>query len=507
MSHRLARERVRTVREIEVVNPATGHVVGSVPDMGADDVRKQVDLARQAQPEWEGLGVRARRDVLRQVRRQLASRREEAREVLRAESGKAWEDAQADLVLTLSGMGHYEKSGPALLADEAHPTPGLFGLGRSATRVYRPHGVVGVIGPWNFPLGLTFADAVPALLAGNTVVLKPSEVTPLSTVWIAEVFADAARQAGAPDHVVTVVTGAGPAGAALVDEVDMVQFTGSVATGQRIAHACVDRNIPYSLELGGKDPWIILADADLDRAASAAAHYGLYNGGQVCMSAERIYVEAAVHDAFVEALVAKVRALRSLVSPAGAGSADVSPMIGPGQGQIVADHVADALDKGATAATGGLPRDLVRPTPTVLTDVDHTMACMTEETFGPVVPVMAVHDADQAVALANDSVFGLTASIWTGDAGRGRELARRINAATVSVNDAHTHLALGHLPMGGHAASGTGARNGVEGIRKYVRSTVVVTNRLPAAAELLWMPYRKTASVVVDKAIGLLYRR
>lgn len=287
----------------------------------------------------------------------------------------------------------------------------------------------------------------------------------------------------------------------------MVQFTGSLTTGQRIAHACVDRNIPYSLELGGKDPWIVLADADLDRAAAAAAHYGLYNGGQVCMSVERIYVESGVHDEFVDKLVAKVRALRPLVSPAGAGAADVSPMIGPDQGALVAAHVADALDKGATAATGGAPRDTRRPVPTVLTGVDHTMDCMREETFGPLLPVMAVHDADQAIALANDSAFGLTASVWTRDVSRGQALARRINAATVSVNDANLHLALPHLPMAGQGASGTGARNGVEGIRKYVRSTVVVTNRIPGAAELLWMPYRKTASVVVDKAIGLLFGR
>ena len=492
--------------DLDVIDPATGRVVGRVPSMTADDVTKAVDLARRAQPAWAALGVDGRHEVLRRVRREIVSRRAELRDVLVAESGKPWEDAQADLLLTLSMMAHWESNAAAACADESLSTRGVWGLGRRAAATYHPHGVVGAIGPWNFPVALTFGDAVAALHAGNTVVLKPSEVTPLSTRWVAEVFAEQARALDAPDHVLSCVTGDGATGAALVAEVDMVQFTGSVRTGRVIAHACIDRSIPCSLELGGKDPWIVLADADLDRVAAAATHYGLFNGGQVCMSAERIYVEDAVHDAFVERLAARVSTLRT-VAGSGPGTTDVAPMIAPGQVDVVTAHIRDALDKGARAVTGGMPTDVVHPAPTVLVDVDHTMACMTEETFGPTIPVMRVHDVDQAVALANDSAFGLTASVWTRDLARGRAIARRINAGTVSVNDAQLHVGIGHLPMGGVGASGTGARGGMDGIRKFQQRRVVVTNRSPLGRELSWLPYGRTVSAALDRAVGLLYGR
>lgn len=496
---------------IEVVNARTGQAVGAVSDMGVDDVRKVVDRARQAQVAWASAPLRARVEVVRSVRRAVARRRAEVREVLVAESGKAWEDAQADLVLVLAGMAHWERHARAALADEPLSTRGVWGLGRRAARTFRPHGVVGVVGPWNFPLGLTFGDAVPALLAGNAAVLKPSEVTPLSTTWIAQVWLEEARRSGLGEDALQVVTGGPAAGAALVEEVDMVQFTGSVATGRRIAHACVDAGIPYSLELGGKDPWIVLADADLDRVAAAATHHAMFNGGQVCMSAERLYVEESVHDDLVARLVQRVDGLRLAPShadePARPGRFDVAPAMTAKQGEIVQAHIADALDKGATAVIGGLSDDPARPLPTVLVEVDHAMACMREETFGPTLPVMAVRDAEQAVALANDSAYGLTASVWTRDLARGRDLARRIDAGTVSVNDAVVHLGIGHLPMGGHRASGTGVRNGVEGIHKYTRATVVVTNRSPLTRELAWLPYGELPSRVLDTAIGLLYRR
>ena len=367
---------------------------------------------------------------------------------------------------------------------------------------YAPLGVIGVIGPWNFPLNNSFGDCIPALAAGNSVVLKPSEVTPLTSILLAEMLAEC----GLPEGVFQVATGRGETGAALVDEVDFVMFTGSVETGKRVMARAAETLTPVSLELGGKDPMIVLADADLERAANAAASYGLNNSGQVCISVERIYVEEPVHDEFLERLTGKVAALRQ-GPPGEPGTVDVGAIIFPPQLELIEAHVKDAVEKGARVITGGQrgPGPGRFYEPTVLADVDHSMRCMTEETFGPTLPVMRVRDAEQAVELANDGPYGLQASVWTRDHERGERIARTIEAGTAIVNDAQTNYAALELPMGGWKASGLGSRHGPDGIRKYTkRQSLMIVPGYAPSRDPHHFPYTAQASQAIGDAFALL---
>ena len=354
---------------------------------------------------------------------------------------------------------------------------------------YAPLGVIGVIGPWNYPLNNSFGDCIPALAAGNSVVMKPSEITPLTSLLMAEMLAES----GIPENVFQVATGRGETGAALIDEVDFVMFTGSVATGKKVMAQAAQTLTPVSLELGGKDPMIVLADADLERATNAAISYGLNNSGQVCISVERIYVEESVHDEFVDKLTEKVRGLRQ-GPPGEPGTVDVGAIIFPPQMEIIEAHVRDAVEKGAKVVTGGEPGagpGRFYP-PTILTDVDHSMSCMVEETFGPTLPVMKVADAERAIELANEGPYGLQASVWTRDEQRGEEVARRVEAGSVCVNDAQVNYAALELPMGGWKESGLGSRHGKDGIRKYTRrQSLMVVPGLRAVARRPPLPLQR----------------
>ena len=285
---------------------------------------------------------------------------------------------------------------------------------------YRPLGVVGVIGPWNYPLTNSFGDCIPALAAGNSVILKPSEVTPLTSLLMAEML----EECGLPADVYQVLTGLGDVGAELVDHVDFIMFTGSTATGKKVAERAAQTLTPVGLELGGKDPMIVLRDADLEKAANAATYYSMQNGGQTCISVERVYVEEPVYDEFVRLVTGKVQALRQGV-PTEPGSVDVGAVTFAQQIDIVDSHVDDAVRRAPRspwAATREGPGRFYEPT--VLLDVDHSMKCMTEETFGPTLPMMKVADAEEALRLANDSPYGLQASVWTKDTARGESIAR-----------------------------------------------------------------------------------
>jgi acyl-CoA reductase-like NAD-dependent aldehyde dehydrogenase len=491
---------------IPVENPATGEVVGSVPNRSASEVAEIVARARAAQPAWEALGFAGRARVLKRAQKWLMDNSERMIQTIVSETGKSYEDAQlAEISYVASAFDFWAKTAPEYLADEKIKTSNLFLKGRKLVLRFRPVGVVGVIGPWNFPLTNSFGDCIPALAAGNAVVLKPSEITPLSSILMAEGL----REIGMPENVFQTATGAGETGAALIDEVDFIMFTGSTRTGKKVMERAAQTLTPVSLELGGKDPMIVLSDADLDRAANAATYYSMNNGGQVCISAERVYVEEPVYDQFVAKVTDNVRKLRQ-GEPKGPGSIDVGAVIFPPQIDIIEDHVRDAVDKGARVLTGG--KRVEGGTgryyePTVLVDVDHTMKAMTDETFGPTLPIMKVRDAEEALRLANDSPYGLAASVWTKDVARGEDLARRVEAGAVGVNDAQLNYAALELPMGGWKTSGLGSRHGAGGIRKYTQQQAIMVTRFAPKKDIHMYPNSKLKSGLIGRLLKVLYGR
>jgi acyl-CoA reductase-like NAD-dependent aldehyde dehydrogenase len=425
-----------------------------------------------------------------------------------AENGKTYEDAQlAEVSYAASAFGFWAKNAPEFLADEKIKSASPFVLGRKLKVRYAPVGVVGVIGPWNYPLTNSFGDCIPALAAGNAVVLKPATLTPMTSLLMAEGL----QECGLPEDVFQVAVGEGSAiGNALIDAVDFVMFTGSTEVGKKVMARAAETLTPTAMELGGKDPMIVLRDANIERAANAAVHYSMQNGGQTCISVERVYVEEPVYEDFVGRVTEKMRALRQGV-PGGPAQVDVGAMTSPGQTDLVEEQVNDAVEHGARAVVGGHrgdgPGDFFEPT--LLLDVDHSMEAMTEETFGPTLPVMKVKDADEAIELANDSPYGLQASVWTKDVERGEQLARRIESGVVCINDAQLNYVALELPMGGWKDSGVGSRHGAGGIRKYTKQqTLLVTRFAPTDKDIHMLPYdspRKTK--LLGRTFKLLWGR
>jgi acyl-CoA reductase-like NAD-dependent aldehyde dehydrogenase len=491
--------------DIVVRCPADGRVVGRVPDMTAAQVAETAARLRAAQPEWEAIGFAGRRAWLGRFRDWLLDNEDRLHRLVQDETGKSWGDvAMGELTPAVDVLNFYAANAERFLAD-VHPRPhSLAGITKKMTVRYRPHPLVGVITPWNAQLSMPMLDIPAALMAGCAVLSKPSEVTPLA--W-AEAVRGWREDVGAPD-VLACVTGAGATGAAVVDEVDMIMFTGSTRTGRAIAVRAAERLIPFSLELGGKDAMIVCADADLDRAAGAAVWGGFYNAGQICVSVERVYVEAPVYDDFLARVTEGASALRPGMDRPDSFEADYGAIATESQMKIVQRHVADALSKGARAATGGRrSAEGLFHEPTVLVDVDHTMACMREETFGPTLPVMKVASVEDAIALANDSAYGLSASVWTRDARRARDIASRLEVGAVNVNNAMSNVFQLPAPMGGWRDSGVGARHSEAGIRKYCRAQTVVSERVAAKSELYWYPHTRRRSHLLSRLSRLLGAR
>jgi betaine-aldehyde dehydrogenase len=470
----------------EVHNPADGSLISTVPIDGPDEVRAAVARVRAAQPEWEAIGPAGRYRWLGRWRDWMLANSGTIADVMEAETGKVRNDAALEAPWLADTINFYGERAARFLADQQVSAHNPLLKVKALKVVYRPHPVVGVIAPWNFPLLLAGGDAIPALAAGCAVVIKPSEFTPLSLLELVRGWTD---EVGGPG-VIEVATGLGETGSALVDEVDYVHFTGSVATGKKVMARAAGTLTPVSLELGGKDPLIVLDDADAERAANGAAWGGLANSGQICVSVERVYATEPVYDRFLAALTKRVTGLRQGPDRP-AYTHEVGAMTKPAQIEIVEDHVRDAVERGATVLCGGKRRDGAGDyfEPTVLTGVDHSMRIMREETFGPVIPVMKVRDEDEAVRLANDSEYGLSASVF-GERDHAEAVARRLESGAANVNDVLVNYLALDVPMGGWKDSGIGTRWGAEGIRKYCRTeSIVVTRFARAKAEPMWFPY------------------
>ncbi|MGB5795259.1 MAG: aldehyde dehydrogenase family protein [Mycolicibacter algericus] len=484
--------------------PSDGREVGRVATLDTTQVRQRIDAMREAQAEWEAMGPRGRAHHLYRWRDWLLANEQHLADVLQSETGKPRAEATIEAPLACDFINYFARNAERFLQDSRRKPHGPLGLPKKLLTVLRPHAVVGVISPWNFPLAMPAMDVVPALAAGAAVALKPSEVTPLSALELARGW----REIGAP-AVFDVLTGPGSTGAALVESVDFVQFTGSTSTGRAVAQQAAARLIPYSLELGGKDPAIVLADADLDRAVDGIAWGGLFNAGQVCVSIERVYVEAPIYDEFVARLSDRVQRLRQ-----GADDRrfrfDVGPLATPAQRDLVERQVTDAVNSGAKALAGGnrgAPGNFFEPT--VIVDVDHSMACMSEETFGPTLPVMKVADAAEAIRLANQSPYGLSATIWTGNPQSAIRLARQLQVGAVNVNDALANLFNFALPHSGWKSSGVGSRfGGADGVRKYTRQQAITVPRSSLMKrELMWYPYGPRKGKLVSRVLRLITAR
>jgi acyl-CoA reductase-like NAD-dependent aldehyde dehydrogenase len=495
-----------TARKISSVNPATGEVLGELECADDASVRSTVARGHAAQPEWVDRGVKHRIAVLRRFQERLHAEKSEIAATITREAGKPVAEALVTEVLVVLDAARFLIDNvERLLRDEPLPHGSLATKLKRGTLVREPHGVIGIISPWNYPFSIPATDALAALVAGNAVALKPSELTPLVALELAKLL----HASGVPEDVFQVVIGEAATGSALLrSAIDKLVFTGSVQTGKRIAAAAAERLLPVVLELGGKDPMIVLEDADLDVASSGAAWGAFVNAGQACLSVERCYVHRRLHAAFAEACAQKAKQLR--VGDGMNPDIDIGPLIHERQIEIVAAHVKDARTRGARVLTGGERLPKLGPNfyaPTVLADVTHEMLIMREETFGPVLPIMAFDDDDEAVRLANNSEYGLAASVWTGDSKRGERLARRIHAGTVMVNDVLSCFGISEAPHGGVKASGLGRTHGRFGVEEMVRLKYLDTDRIPRMKKIWWYGYGKRFRQQMEGFLDLEFGR
>jgi acyl-CoA reductase-like NAD-dependent aldehyde dehydrogenase len=459
-------------------NPATGDALGSVAILSAAEVDAAVARARVAADTWSTRSFAARTEELTAFRKALAAAADDLARMIHEENGKPLLEGFVEVLMALGHVQHAAARAEGAMAPRK-VSSGVLANFRS-TISYHPLGVVGVIGPWNYPLFTPMGSIAYALAAGNAVVWKPSELTPLVALEVEQI----ARRTFAVPDLLQVVTGAGATGAALArSAVDKLAFTGSAATGKRVMMAAAERLTPVLLELGGKDPMIVDRDADVEKAAEACVYGGLTNAGQACISVERVYVAEAVHDKFVEEVVRHVRELK-----VGGDDGDLGAMTSEAQVAIVRDHLEDAIAKGAKVLTGGPDAISGRYIqPTVLTDVDHGMKVMTEETFGPVIPIAKVSSVDDAVRLANDTRYGLGSSVFAGKAARA--IADKLRAGMTSVNSVMAFAGIPTLPFGGIGESGFGRIHGDEGIREFTR--IKSTSEQVMALPLNLMSFRQ----------------
>lgn len=486
---------------IQVRNPATLEMVRELPVTSPAEVAAAVTRARLVQADWQHTSFAERARLLYRLRDLLLDNGDRLADILTSETGRPRAEVYgSELFYLCNAIGAWAKNSERYLRQEKISPSFPLVKAKKVFSTYAPRGVIGIISPWNFPLIMTLGEALPALMAGNAVVLKPSELTPLSALFGAELLV----KAGFPKDLLQIVVGYGDTGETLIDHADMIAFTGSVETGKRVMHRAADRLIPVSLELGGKDPMIVLKDADIERAAGACVWGALMNSGQTCISIERVYVEAPIYQTFVDKVVARVKAVRQGQS---ADEIDIGCMTSEAQLNKVAAQVDDARAKGAKTLSGGrrnpsLPGYYYEPT--VLVDVDHSMDIMSEETFGPVIPIMQVKDAAEAVRLANDSRYGLSASIFSRDKFAAAGLADKLESGAVCINESLVNFIILEAAMSGRKNSGFGSRHGAEGIRKYCQQKTIVVDRFGLKAEFPWYPATRQKAQQVRHLLNLL---
>lgn len=483
-----------------VLSPFTQELLWHIEQMDATGVGEVVDRARAAQPLWASQSVRKRIAVLLRFHDLILEHRDELLDIIQTETGKARRDALEEVLDVCVNIQHYARTAPRILRERRHR--GALPLLTRVREIKHPVGVVGIIAPWNYPLSLAASDAVAALIAGNSVVVKPDVQTTHTAVMVADLL----RQAGLSAGLFTVVTGDGPGtGAALIDVVDHVMFTGSTSTGRLVAQKCARRLIGCTLELGGKNALIVRGDVDPSRAARTAARAMFANTGQLCISMERVYVDERVHEAFMEALIFAVVSMR--IGTSIGWGADCGPLINRSQLDRVRAHVDDAVGAGASVLVGGCARPDIGPlafAPTILGDVTESMAVCREETFGPVASVYVVQGDEEAVRQANDTEYGLNASILSADVGKARFMARRLSAGSVNINEGYA-ATWGSVaaPVGGRGDSGLGVRHGDAGLLTYTESQTIASQHLLGFAPAFGLNDEQWGRILVQ-ATGLM---
>ena len=479
------------------IDPSTGEVVDRIERTPPEVVAGIVARGRAVQSEWSKVPIRERCRLLRELRRQMMDARNDLADTVVRESGKPRAEALfSDMFVSLDSAEYWSHNAEGMLRRQKVPHHSLAAKAKTGYLLFEPLGVVGIISSWNYPLAIPLSQIIPAVVAGNAVVCKTSDFTPRCGALIQELFVDA----GFPKDLVTVVQGGGEVGQALIDAApDKVMFTGSVATGKRVAEACAKKLVPSVLELGGKDAMIVLGDANLEIASSAAVWGSYTNCGQVCLSVERLFVQESVADGFVAVCVEKTKKLR--VGPGSDPATDVGPLIRPQHAQRMSELIHDAVARGAKVECGGNPLRDLGPSffePTVITGVDSSMRLFQEETFGPILAVQFVRNAEEAVQRANDSPFALSASVWTRNTKRGEEIARHLRAGAVMVNDAISYFAIAEAPHGGCGASGWGRTHGKAGLQELVQTKYVDIDGLPGSEKPWWYRYGANLEAAAD---------
>jgi succinate-semialdehyde dehydrogenase/glutarate-semialdehyde dehydrogenase len=460
-------------RKLKLTNPATLEPIGELVCQTSAEVTAAVAKARKAQAAWGALSIEERVRHLLNVRSEILKAQDEIVATVIRETGKPLQDALTFEVFAVCDfISYWCKQAPKTLKDEKLRPGGLVGLMKKVLLTYKPLGVVGVIAPWNGPFVLTANPCIQAMLAGNAVVAKGSEVTPQSS----KLFETLCQRAGVPDGICQVLMGDGQTGADLVNAgVNKVSFTGSVTTGKKVAAACSQNLVPFTLELGGKDAMIVCADANLDHAAHGAVWGGCVNTGHFCCGVERIYVEAPVYDAFVKKVTELAKNIRQ--GQKHGANEDLGAVFWDRQLTIMENHVEDAKKRGAKILTGGRRNPNEKGLyyeATVMTDVQEDWPVMRDETFGPILPIVKVKDIDEAIAKANDSPYGLHGSVWTADQNKGIAIAKRVETGSMAVNDIHMMYGVAVAPFGGVKESGMGSVNGQYGLRGYAHAMPIV---------------------------------